>query len=81
MSMEQDETNTIPYESYTGDQIDSIDIIGSKEAAQEIKIFLKDNNCITILARMGMTETGITPRIVIERGKWGRVGGGVNEIS
>ena len=75
--MEQDrvEESTESLESYTGDQIDSIRIRGSEKTFEEVNIRLKDGSYITMLPKMSLTEFGIIPCIIVERRKWGKVGG------
>lgn len=72
--MTTDETMGAPPESYTGEQIDSIQIIGGRMSFQrEVKILLKDGNHITIKANMNISGWGIVPHMSVQRGKWGRI--------
>lgn len=70
--MSTEETMTRPQEIYTGDQVDSIKIEGTMTVFQEVRILLKDGSHITMRAKMYVSEHGIVPHIMAERGKWFR---------
>jgi len=71
--MNTEEAMTKPLETYTGNEIDSIEIEGAIKVLQAVKILLKNGNYITMQAKMDISEHRIVPHIVAERGKWARM--------
>ena len=65
-----EETLRLPQESYLGKEIENVVMEGSTKIFKEVKIFLMDGRCITMRAKLNISELGVVPYIFVKREQW-----------